>query len=665
MALIICNILKSQTDSSLNALWDMTLEELMNVDVKIASISKSYSIKEAPAVVTVITAQDIKNMGARDLVDILRTVPGFDFGTDVNGVVSIIYRGMWVQEGKVLLMIDGQVFNELMYSCNYLGNNIPVENIQRVEILRGPGSATYGDCAEMLVINVVTTDFKSKIINAGSSISAVENKIPFRKNFFFQVGNKYNELEIGLFLRYSRVPRGNNNYSDNQGNIYNMIENQINSFNSNFKLSYKNLNFNAITNNYHLEYRDAFGTNLSRPYTNKFNTYLANISYSPKLSDYLVLYNIFSFKYDIPWNHEDKNTNSYDTSIFSNLRLEAMRLKIRTLLVYNKDNLSVSIGGEGSYDYSKTKYDPHWNGKQTIYYYTISGIAQMSYYTKFAIFIAETRYDKHNLFGGVFAPRISLTKDFGFINYKILWNRAFRAPSIDVFNLNFALYPNLSKPQIKPEIAEVYNLQIGTVISKFLSIDAGVFYAIIKNPIIYIYTNNSEGYDNYKKTGSNGFETEISLKLKKLLVKINYSYYSSIDFITSKPINEVPDYFVFHNSDTLNNILLGAPKHKLFFNISYDINKNITINFSSNITSFKYGYLYDKQINLTNLTKLPSVLQSNIIFTFRNLFKGLNVQFGVYNILNSKNYFVQPYNGGHMPLQETGREFLIKLQYSL
>ena len=663
--LLINTIIFCQSDSSLTALWDMSLEELMNVDVKIASVSKSYSIKEAPAVVTVISEQEIKSSGARDLIDILRIIPGFDFGTDVNGVVSIIYRGMWVQEGKALLMIDDQVVNELMYSCNFLGNNIPVENIKRIEILRGPGSATYGDCAEMVVISIITNDYKSKKINLGAYVSGVENKIPFRQNLFLEAGNKFKDMEIGLFFRYSDAARANFEYTDNNGNSYNLVENKINSLHSNFKIAYKNLSFNTIINKYQLNYRDAFGTNLSRPYKNNFDTYLSNISYSPNLSDNFRILNNLSFKYDNPWNHEDINISPEDINTFSNLNFYAIRIKAKSLIVFEKEKIITSIGAEYVYDYSKTKYDYYWNGKQSINYNTISGIAQLSYNTKFLIFIAETRFDKHNLYGGVFAPRISLTKDFGYFNYKILWNRAFRAPSIDDFNLNYSLYPNLEKPQIKPEFAEVYNMQIGTVIAKKLSIDAGVFYSSIKNPIIYIYSNNSEGYDNYKKTGSNGFETEISLKLRKLFVRVSYSYYSSVDFITSKPINEVPDYFVYNNNDTLHSILLGSPQHKMFSSISYDFNKNLMINFSTVYTSFKYAYIFNKKNNIVELSKLPSLVLSNIILTYRNILKNTTLQFGVYNLLNSKNYFVQPYNGGHTPLLDTGREFLIKLQYSL
>jgi outer membrane receptor for ferrienterochelin and colicin len=83
-------------------------------------------------------------------------VPGFAFGVDVQGVVGIGVRGNWGHEGKVLLLIDGQRANELLYSTTQFGGHYPADLIERVEIIRGPGSAVYGGFAELAVINVIT-----------------------------------------------------------------------------------------------------------------------------------------------------------------------------------------------------------------------------------------------------------------------------------------------------------------------------------------------------------------------------------------------------------------------------------------------------------------------------------------------------------------------------
>ena len=94
-------------------------------------------LKDSPAVVTVISGEDIRTSGARDLIDILNMVPGYFVGQDVQNIVGAGFRGLWGEEGKILLMIDGKEINELMFSTLQLDNGFPVELIERVEVVRG------------------------------------------------------------------------------------------------------------------------------------------------------------------------------------------------------------------------------------------------------------------------------------------------------------------------------------------------------------------------------------------------------------------------------------------------------------------------------------------------------------------------------------------------
>src|SRR4051812_39011732 len=77
---------------------DLSLEDLLNADTTVATL-KSTSVRRAPGVLTVVTRDEIVNAGARDLVDVLRLVPGFTFGLDVQGVVGLGFRGTWAHEG--------------------------------------------------------------------------------------------------------------------------------------------------------------------------------------------------------------------------------------------------------------------------------------------------------------------------------------------------------------------------------------------------------------------------------------------------------------------------------------------------------------------------------------------------------------------------------------
>src|SRR5690606_9607236 len=90
------------------------LQKQLNETVGAAS-KKALASRETPSIVSVVTRDDIQRSGARDLIDVLRLVPGFDFGADVSFVTGIALRGAWSLEGKILIMLDGHELNELMY----------------------------------------------------------------------------------------------------------------------------------------------------------------------------------------------------------------------------------------------------------------------------------------------------------------------------------------------------------------------------------------------------------------------------------------------------------------------------------------------------------------------------------------------------------------------
>lgn len=103
-----------------------------------------------------ITAEEIKNLRSRDLIDVLNLVPGMNFGVDVQGVVGISSRGNWAHEGKILVLLDGQEMNEILFSSTQFGQRYDISQIEKIEIIRGPGSSIYGGYAELGVINIIT-----------------------------------------------------------------------------------------------------------------------------------------------------------------------------------------------------------------------------------------------------------------------------------------------------------------------------------------------------------------------------------------------------------------------------------------------------------------------------------------------------------------------------
>jgi outer membrane receptor for ferrienterochelin and colicin len=147
----------------------VSIDDLLNMKITVSSKTAMTS-RESPGIVSIVTADEIKKSGARDLIDILNMVPGFNFGYDIDGVIGLASRGNWGHEGKILILLDGQEMNENFYSTFQFGNRIPVGQIKRIEIIRGPGSSIYGGYAELGVVNIITKEASDlKGINGGVS----------------------------------------------------------------------------------------------------------------------------------------------------------------------------------------------------------------------------------------------------------------------------------------------------------------------------------------------------------------------------------------------------------------------------------------------------------------------------------------------------------------
>jgi outer membrane receptor for ferrienterochelin and colicins len=143
---------------------DLALEDLLNPAVWVATKSALH-VAQTPAVVTVITADEIQARGYTSLADVLRSVPGFyDVYDGVTHNVGIrgVNGGQNASGSGLKLMIDGQAVGYGPSSGNFFGEElIPIQVVERVEIIRGPASALYGADAFLGAINVITRSGES------------------------------------------------------------------------------------------------------------------------------------------------------------------------------------------------------------------------------------------------------------------------------------------------------------------------------------------------------------------------------------------------------------------------------------------------------------------------------------------------------------------------
>jgi len=140
---------------------EISLEELLKMEIPTVEAASKYKqkITEAPASVTIIGADEVKKYGYRTLADILRSAPGLYVSYDRNySFLGVRGFSLGDYNNRVLLLIDGHRLNNSLSDSAFIGSEFPldVDLIERVEIIRGPGSSLYGNNAFFGVINVIT-----------------------------------------------------------------------------------------------------------------------------------------------------------------------------------------------------------------------------------------------------------------------------------------------------------------------------------------------------------------------------------------------------------------------------------------------------------------------------------------------------------------------------
>ena len=143
---------------NIKKLANLSISELMEVEVVSVATGRSQLVAHAPSVITLITAQDIEEIGARTLEEILRSVPGLQVSYNFFNIPIYTFRGVSsLNNSEVLVLINGIRVNDSYIGAKGLyWNGFPMSAISRIEIIRGPGSAVYGADAFSGVINIMT-----------------------------------------------------------------------------------------------------------------------------------------------------------------------------------------------------------------------------------------------------------------------------------------------------------------------------------------------------------------------------------------------------------------------------------------------------------------------------------------------------------------------------
>lgn len=146
-------------NSDASELIEFSLEDLMSMEIEVTTSAKrEQSVFDSASAVYVVTGEDILRTGATTIPDVLRMVPGVFVGQINNNEWAISVRGLGGRFSRYLqVLVDGRsVFDTFFNTINWDEMNLTMSDIDRIEVIRGPGSSVWGSNAVNGVINIVT-----------------------------------------------------------------------------------------------------------------------------------------------------------------------------------------------------------------------------------------------------------------------------------------------------------------------------------------------------------------------------------------------------------------------------------------------------------------------------------------------------------------------------
>ncbi len=163
-------------DGNIDSVLNLSLEELMQATVTSAS-KKAQSLAETASAVFVINADDIRRSGATNIPEALRLAPGVQVAAIGQNKWSVSIRGFNYRfSNKLLVLVDGRaIYSPAFSGVFWEHHDIPLRNIERIEVIRGPGGSIWGANAVNGVINIIT--YSAKDTQGGLVSAAAGNEV--------------------------------------------------------------------------------------------------------------------------------------------------------------------------------------------------------------------------------------------------------------------------------------------------------------------------------------------------------------------------------------------------------------------------------------------------------------------------------------------------------
>lgn len=553
---------ETQTENN-NKKYTYNLEDELSMfaetEVKIVTASKKAEyLKDAPAIVTVMSKKNMERIGASSLIDVLKQVPGIEVSMSITGDYRVSIRGVR-KDGNILMLINNHRINDLYDAKAFY--NIPTDFIERIEIIRGPGSALFGTNAVVGIINIFTTE-DDKIIKL---LGGTNKTLGVNTSYTTDWNNKKLTITTG----YSQSDGNNAEINDDNANdkewslTYQDKKYKTNLWNKNayFGVVLKNdkLNFSVID----IFKKQGIWTGpsfLAAPDSEYLrNQIISDISYTHKITKILTitpkLYSdigiVDNLIQEAPDGYFKEETNIFEDGKLTKEKYTAFTIGSDMQLTFDiLENFDIITGLTAEYltmndyslsrnyqlstdeykkefgDYDNTLIEQKGKKRTIIAYYF-----QSNYNFETIGIVAGFRFDRYSDFGNSFNPRLGFVyKPLKDLSLKLLYGQAFRAPTFKELydNTNISSDGIIGDKNLKPETVKSGEFGIEYTFWKIL-LRSNIFYNITNDMISSFDEHGSGGvgrYANIGSTNSYGTEGEIIASFHK-----NFGIYFNMSWV--------------------------------------------------------------------------------------------------------------------------------------
>jgi iron complex outermembrane receptor protein len=467
------------------------LEELLNKQVTqneyVESASKYNQLfYESPYSLDVITNKDIEQYGYTTFSDIISSLGGMYLSNDLNyEYIGISGLGVPTDyNSRIQVLIDGHQLSDQVYNSNLLNElSFDVRNIDRIEVIKGPGSVLYGGNAMLGIINIIPKKGKNA---PAATIKGGTGSYNLRQiSGAFNYKNK-NNLNLHLSLNYSQNNGRDFYFSNydkretNNGIVQNLDGEKKYGFYTSIK--YKSLEITGMSSFRrkdvpNIPYSVDFGSN--SPTTDVFSfaeiKSKNNISYDKTLTT-RVFYDQYYFKGSYIysglsyWDTDDSKSAGAEVNflwdILPNNRITAgiEYTKVFTANYLYRDVSSIS----SKFDFSFNKYASYIQDEFNI--------------NKYLTFYFALRYDDYGKTGDKLTPRVTfIISPDNYNTIRVLWGTSFRMPTLyEKYNEDYSSGYRMN-PNLKPEDISTFEINWNNRILEHLTFNTGAFYNRINN----------------------------------------------------------------------------------------------------------------------------------------------------------------------------------------